>query len=197
MGSADTSSGHPSMKAAPGFGLTRYLAPLAGVRVVLSGCASSHKLPPASQGFQPTPTTPPTPPPTRAEPMPPGRTHGMPSISAVPDPAWYAERFNRARGVGEAMSRDHVTQWDKESMAYSYYVGGVLYAHYQPYEHRLSIRTDNLGDPEPVSEWDADGALATPTAGREEPCRQLLGALDRHVAVTGHFPPIDANTSAR
>jgi len=185
------------MKTAPVFGLTRYLAPLAVVLVVLSGCASSHKLPPASQGFLPTPTTPPTPPPTRAEPMPPGRTHGMPSISAVPDPAWYAERFNRARGVGEAMSRDHVTQWDKESMAYSYYVGGVLYAHYQPYEHRLSIRTDNLGDPETVCEWDAEGALATTPAGGEETCRQLLGALDRHVAVTGHFPPIDANTSAR
>src|SRR3569833_314669 len=197
MGSAATSSGQPSMKTAPVFGLTRYLAPLAVVLVVLSGCASSHKLPPASQGFLPTPTTPPTPPPTRADPMPPGRTHGMPSISAVPAPAWYAERFTRARGVGEAMSRDHVTQWDKESMAYSYYVGGVLYAHYQPYEHRLSIRTDNLGAPASVCEWDAAGALATPPARGEETCRQLLGALDRHVAVTGHFPPIDANTSAR
>lgn len=182
------------MKTAPVLGLTRYLAPLAIALVVLSGCASSHKLPPASQGFLPAPTAPP---PTRAEAMPPGRTHGMPYTSAVPDPAWYAERFNRARGVGEAMSRDHVTQWDKESMAYTYYVGGVLYAHYQPYEHRLSIRTDGLGDPETTCEWDAEGALATTPAGGEETCRQLLDELDRHVAVTGHFPPIGANTSAR
>lgn len=187
------------MKTAPVLGITRSLSSLAAVLVALTGCASAHKTPPAAQATQPTApsaaATPPSPLPKRAESMPPGRTHGMPYTSAVPDPAWYAQRFNRARGVGEAMRRDHVTQWDKDAMAYTYYVGGVLYAHYQPYQHNLSIRTDNGGEAETTCEWDANGTLTMTPAGNQDICKQLLGELDQHIARTGHFPPIDGVSS--
>ena len=182
------------MKAASVLGLTRDIASFAAVLVVLTGCASSNKLPPAAQGATNTPVAPASS--AWAESMPPGRTHGMPYASAAPDPAWYAQRFSPARGLGETLSRNHITQWDKDALAYTYYIGGLLYAHYQPYDQVLSIRTYH-GDAETTCAWDAKGVLTVTPSGGEEVCAQLFDKLDRHLARTGRFPPISAAISPR
>lgn len=178
------------MKTASVLGLTRPIAPFAAVLVVLTGCASSNKLPPAAQGASTTSAAPASF--AWAESMPPGRTHGMPYTSAAPEPAWYAQRFSPARGVGETLRRNHIAQWDKDALAYTYYIGGLLYAHYQPYEQVLSIRTDHGGDAETTCAWDVKGVLTVTPSGGEEVCGQLFDELDRHLARTGHFPPISA-----
>ncbi|MEK7322691.1 MAG: hypothetical protein AABZ84_06395 [Pseudomonadota bacterium] len=126
-----------------------------------------------------------------AEATPSGFTHGMPPSNQGPAPAWFAQRYNRARGVGEAMRRDHVTQWNKETGSYVYYVGGVLYAEYQPLRHALQIRSDLRGDTaDTLCRWTEDGKLAIEPAGGEEICGQLLDELDKRIARTGQFPAI-------
>ena len=182
------------MNTASVLGLTRDIASFAAVLVVLTGCASSNKLPPAAQGATNTPVAPASS--AWAESMPPGRTHGMPYTSAAPDPAWYAQRFSPARGVGESLRRNHLTQWDEDALGYTYYVGGLLYAHYQPYEHLLSIRTDH-GDTDTTCAWDAKGVLTVTPNGDEQACRQLFNELDQHLARTGLFPPISATLTPR
>ncbi len=130
-----------------------------------------------------------------AEAIQPGFTHGMPASNQGPAPAWFAQRYNRARGVGEAMRRGHVTQWNKESGSYMYYVGGVLYAEYQSLQHALLIRSDLGGETaETVCRWTADGKLTIEPAGAEETCQQMLDELDRRVARTGQFPAIGPST---
>ncbi len=126
-----------------------------------------------------------------AEATPSGFTHGMPPSNQGPAPAWFAQRYNRARGVGEAMRRGHVTQWNKETGSYVYYVGGVLYAEYQPLQHALQIRSDLRGDTaDTLCRWTEDGKLVIEAAGNEETCQQLLDELDKRVARTGQFPPV-------
>lgn len=145
--------------------------------VSLSGCARTSK--PADSGM--------------AQAIKPGFTHGMPASNPGPAPAWFAQRFNRARGVGEAMRRDSFSLWDHETNSYAYYVGGVLYAEYQPLQHVLQIRGDPRDDTTAHCRWGEDGALSAEPAGAEESCRQLLDELERRIARTGKFPVIGSS----
>lgn len=167
---------------------SRRLVPLLAI-LGLAGCAAPDK---ASITQTASAAASPTAPTQRAEPMPAGRTHGLPSVSATPAPAWYAERYSRARGVGEALRRNHVSIWDHAHNAYGYYVGGEFYARYQPWEHSLEIRSDAADAAEPHCRWDAAGTLSASPAGAEDTCLTLLDELDRRLANTGAFPPVGA-----
>lgn len=180
------------MKTSTISGTHRNFVPLAILLATLSGCASSSKPPALAQATTPAAVTAPAPTPvavSAAEAMPPGRTHGMPATSRFPQPQWYADRYYLARGVGEAIRLNHMTQWDKEAKAYSYYIGGVLFAHYQPFDHNLEIRSDEQS-PEISCRWNENGGLAATPAGSEDVCGQLLDELNRHVARTGKYPAI-------
>lgn len=185
------------MKTVTVSGIHRHLAFLAAALVTLTGCAGMGKPKALAQASTPAANT--QPPPThvvttvRAESIPPGRTHGMPSVSASPSPQWYAERFGRARGIGEAIRRNHVTVWDKDTNGYGYYVGGTLYARYVPFEHRLQIHSVGQ-DPEIHCLWNAASQLAATPADGEAACNQLLDELDAHVARTGDFPAVGLQT---
>ncbi len=126
----------------------------------------------------------------RAEAIKSGFTHGMPASNPGPAPAWFAQRFNRARGIGEAMRRNQFSLWDKETSSYTYYVGGVLYAEYQPLQHLLQIRVDPRDGTSADCRWNEAGNLSVTPAGAEDTCQQLLNELDQHIARTGKFPAI-------
>lgn len=173
--------------------MTRHLVPVATLVLGLAGCAGTGKSsapPPAPQvaaapaAAPATPAVAPAAPVKRAEAMPPGRTHGMPSVSAEPDPEWYVTRYGRARAVGEALRRAHLMVWDQQDGAYGYYIGGELYAHYQPFTHVLAIRTDTKDETETECRWDGDDQLSVTPSGKEELCRQLLDQLAQHISRT-------------
>jgi len=180
-----------------GFSMTRHLVPFAALVLGLAGCAGTgkspappptHQVAAAPAAAPATPAVAPAAPVKHAEAMPPGRTHGMPSVSAVPNPEWYGTRYGRARAVGEALRRDHVMVWDQQDGAYGYYIGGELYAHYQPFTHVLAIRTDTKDETETECRWDGDDRLSVTPAGKEDLCRQLLDQLAQHISRTGGLP---------
>ncbi|MEJ2552603.1 MAG: hypothetical protein P8079_00975 [Gammaproteobacteria bacterium] len=116
-------------------------------------------------------------------------SNGMPPSSEGPPPSWYAQRFNRARGLGEAIKRNHRALWERDPGTFAYYVGGRFFAQYQPWEHYLQIRTDHKGVPNVSCHWDANGALSmsevgggAAPAGSKATCDQLLDELQKRVA---------------
>lgn len=116
-------------------------------------------------------------------------SNGMPPSSQGPSPEWYAKRFSRARGLGEAIKRNHRSLWDRDSGTFVYYMGGILSAHYHPWEHYLEIVTLKKDGNNTVCHWTRDGSLTVGTtdhspapAGSEATCRQLLDELAKHVA---------------
>jgi hypothetical protein len=119
-------------------------------------------------------------------------SNGMPPSSNGPSPAWYAKRFGLARGLGEAVKDNRRSLWDRDDGTFVYYMGGILAAHYHPWEHYLKIITDKKGENNTVCYWAADGILTVTTtdktpapAGAEDTCKQLLGTLEKHVAPEG------------
>jgi len=177
--------------------MTRHLVPVATLVLGLAGCAGTGKSPApppvpqaaaAPAAVPAAPAVAPAAPVKHAEAMPPGRTHGMPSASAVPDPEWYGTRYGRARAVGEALRRDHVMVWDQQDGAYGYYIGGELYAHYQPFTHVLAIRTDTKDETETECRWDGDDRLTVTPAGKKDLCGQLLDQLAQHISRTSGLP---------
>jgi hypothetical protein len=119
-------------------------------------------------------------------------SNGMAPSSEGPPPSWYAQRFNRPRGLGEAIRQSSRARWERDPGTFSYYVGGRFLAQYEPWEHYLEIRTDNNGVGNVSCHWDANGALtikeadggAAP-AGAPAICKQLLDELEKHVAPAG------------
>jgi hypothetical protein len=119
-------------------------------------------------------------------------SNGMPPSSEGPSPAWYAKRFGLARGLGEAVKDNRRSLWDRDSGTFVYYMGGILAAHYHPWEHYLEITTDKKGENNTVCHWAADGILTVTTTdkspapvGAEDTCKQLLSTLQKHVAPAG------------
>jgi len=116
-------------------------------------------------------------------------SNGFPPSSEGPSPAWYAKRFSRARGIGEAIKQNRRSLWDRDSGTFVFYMGGVLSAHYHPWEHYLEIQTENKGENNTICHWTQNGTLTTTTtdkspapAGADELCQQLLDKVARHVA---------------
>lgn len=115
----------------------------------------------------------------------------MPPSSEGPSPAWYAKRFNRTRGIGEAVKQHRLSLWDRDSETFVYYIGDMLYAQYHPWEPYLQIRTDNKEENDTICRWAEDGTLTTTTengpasADAEKPCKQILDDLEKHVAPSG------------
>jgi hypothetical protein len=119
-------------------------------------------------------------------------SNGMPPSSDGPSPKWYAKRFSRARGIGEAIKQNRRSLWDRDSGTFVYYMGSVLSAHYHPWEHYLEIRGENKGENNIVCHWTQEGALAISTidkspapAGAGTACQQLMDRLARHVDPSG------------
>lgn len=118
-------------------------------------------------------------------------SNGMPPSSQGPSPAWYAQRYNRARGIGEAVKQNRRSLWDNSTGTFVYDVGGVLYAQYHPWEHYLRIRTDNKDESNTVCQWSEDGKLTITSdngpvpASAEQTCKQLLDHLAYEVAPSG------------
>lgn len=119
-------------------------------------------------------------------------SNGMPPSSDGPPPSWYAQRFNRPRGLGEAIRQNRRALWERDPGTFAYFVGGRFFAQYQPWEHYLQIRTDRKGEANVSCHWDAGGALtisqvgggAAP-GGSETTCNELLDELEKRVAPAG------------
>jgi hypothetical protein len=116
-------------------------------------------------------------------------SNGMPPSADGPSPEWYAQRFSRARGIGEAVKQNHRSQWDRDTGTFVYYMGGVLAAHYLPWAHTLRIVTQKKDENNTICEWTQRGTLTVGTADNspapadgEETCRRLLDELAKHVA---------------
>ena len=116
-------------------------------------------------------------------------SNGFPPSSEGPSPEWYAKRFSRARGIGEAIKQHRRSLWDRDSGTWVYYMGSVLAAHYHPWDHYLEIVTQKKGENNTVCHWTQNGTLtisttdkSPPPAGSEDTCKQLLDELARHVA---------------
>ena len=118
-------------------------------------------------------------------------SNGFPPSSEGPSPAWYAKRFGRVRGLGEAIKQYPRSLWDRDKGTWVYYIGGVLSAQYHPWEHYLQIRTDIKDENNTVCHWAEDGKLTITSdkgpapAGGEETCKHLLDVLENHVAPHG------------
>jgi len=115
--------------------------------------------------------------------------NGMPPSSEGPPPSWYAQRFNRPRGLGEAIRQYREAVWERGPGTFAYYVGGRFFAQYQPWQHYLQIRTDNKDAVNVSCHWDAAGALTitevgggTAPAGSDATCNKLLDELQQRVA---------------
>jgi hypothetical protein len=126
--------------------------------------------------------------------------NGMPPSSEGPPPAWYAQRFNRPRGLGEAIKRNRRALWERGPGTFAYYVGGRFFAQYQPWKHYLQIRTDAKGQGNLSCHWDVKGTLTvTEVAGGAAPadseatCNQLLDDLQSRVAPGGLLAHNTAN----
>jgi hypothetical protein len=119
-------------------------------------------------------------------------SNGMPPSSDGPPPSWYAQRFNRPRGLGEAIRQNRRALWERGPGTFAYYVGGRFFAQYQPWEHYLQIRSDDKGAGNVSCHWDANGALSVgeegggaAPAGAQARCKQLLDELEKYVAPAG------------
>ena len=162
--------------------ITFLLALITAAFAVISGCAHTDK--PAEQSEPASASN--------------GFTHGMPPSSEGPSATWYERRYNRPRGIGEAIKEDRRSLWDRDSGTFVYYVGGELYAQYHPWEHYLQIRADNKGASNLSCHWAADAALTMNADGMpipadaEETCKQLLDKLEKFVtpsSVLSHKGP--------
>jgi len=118
-------------------------------------------------------------------------SNGMPPSSEGPSPEWYAQRFSRARGIGEAIKWNPRSLWDRDTGTFVYYMGGVLAAYYHPWAHTLRIVTQHKGENNTVCEWTQQGTLTVQRANNgpalaasEDTCRQLLDEVAIHVAPT-------------
>lgn len=116
-------------------------------------------------------------------------SNGMPPSAEGPSPEWYAQRFSRSRGIGEAIKQNPRSLWDRDRGTFVYYMGGTLAAYYHPWDHYLEIRTEKKDGNNTVCHWAQDGTLTVGAAdrnpapaGSEEACRQLLDELAKHVA---------------
>lgn len=125
---------------------------------------------------------------------PPGYTfsNGMAPSSEGPPPSWYAQRFNRPRGLGEAITQDRHAVWERDKGTFALYVGGMFFAQFQPWEHYLQIRTDGKDSDNIICHWDPKGVLTmseeaggTVPAGSETTCKHLLDELENYVAPGG------------
>ena len=112
--------------------------------------------------------------------------HGMAPSATRPSPDWYAGYYSQARGVGEALSRNHQAMWDNKARGYTFYIGGEIFASYHPWQHGLTIRTDNDDGRNLRCHWSGGGTLK---ANGPRPkglssaaaCEQLLGTLHGHL----------------
>ena len=116
-------------------------------------------------------------------------SNGMPPSSPGPSPEWYAQRFSRARGIGEAIKWNPRSLWDRDTGTFVYYMGGVLAAYYHPWAHTLRIVTQNKDADNTICEWTQHGTLTVRLAnnspapvGSEDTCRRLLDEVAMHVA---------------
>lgn len=114
-------------------------------------------------------------------------SHGMAPSSTGPSPEWYAEYYYPARGVGEALTKNHQAMWDNNARGYTYYIGGELFARYHPWQHGLTIRTDNENGRNLRCHWSGKGKLKTNGPRPEglnstEACTQLLNTLQSHLS---------------
>ncbi len=113
-------------------------------------------------------------------------SHGMAPSSTGPSPEWYAEYYNPARGVGEALSKSHQAMWDNNARGYTYYIGGEIFARYHPWQHGLTIRTDNENGRNLRCHWSGEGKLKAngprpKGLNSKEACTQLLNTLQTHL----------------
>lgn len=114
--------------------------------------------------------------------------NGMPPSSQGPRPEWYAQRFNRPRGIGEALKQNRRALWDRDDGSFAYYIGGELFAQFHPWEHYLRIRTDHIEEANLTCLWTEDGSLSlnldsgSAPAEASDTCNHLLDTLARHVA---------------
>lgn len=130
-------------------------------------------------------------------------SNGMPPSAEGPSPEWYAQRFSRARGIGEAIKQNRRSLWDRDTGTFVYYMGGILAAHYQPWAHTLQIVTQHKDENNTVCGWTQDGTLTVGMAddsaapvGSEDTCRQLLDELAKHVAPNSTLAKGEQSTSA-
>ncbi|VAW85346.1 hypothetical protein MNBD_GAMMA16-231 [hydrothermal vent metagenome] len=113
-------------------------------------------------------------------------SHGMTPSSTGPSPEWYAEYYHPARGVGEALSKSHQAMWDNNARGYTYYISGEIFARYHPWQHGLTIRTDNEDGRNLRCHWSGEGKLKTngprpKGLNSKEACTQLLNNLQSHL----------------
>jgi len=120
-------------------------------------------------------------------------SNGMAPSSEGPPPSWYAQRFNRPRGLGEAIKQERRALWDSDPSTFALNVGGLFFAQYQPWEHYLEIRSDKKDAVNVSCHWDPNGSLTiltadgnpAPAADTTETCNQLLDELEQYVAPGG------------
>ncbi len=113
--------------------------------------------------------------------------HGMAPSSTGPSPEWYATYYNPARGAGEALRQNHQAMWDNKARGYTYYVGGEIFASYHPWQHRLTIRTDNDNGRNLRCHWSKQGQLKAngprpKGLSSQEACIQLLNTLQGYLS---------------
>lgn len=119
-------------------------------------------------------------------------SNGMPPSSNGPPPEWYAKRFSRARGIGEAIKQNRRSLWDRDSGTFVFYMGSVLSAHYHPWEHYLEIRTEKKDETNTICHWTQNGGLSVSTTDNTPPpadtaatCQQLLDTVANRIAPSG------------
>lgn len=106
-----------------------------------------------------------------------------PPAVAAPAPN-NAEKMLDVSAITRLMTKNPRTLWHGDSRSYSYFVGTVVQADYQPDLRKFSVATANRDGDNIACEYDLDGTLLKvesqgeqPPASNESMCRDLAGLL--------------------